>query len=164
MDFAYQLRVFLIVQALQLIFLLCFCLGNLSSWTQFGSPLENSPLRTLHLALGTIAPSIDKPVPQSTSLRVGTIGSHLGRMGSGDTSFSSTPAGSGLKAASPYRAHSLPDYGNSTMPFLKPPVPVPVRGVEVARSNYEMVDSLQLPRSTGGDGDYVSLYEQTSGG
>lgn len=137
--------------------------GNLSSWTQFGSPLENSPLRTLHLALGTIAPSIDKPVPQSTSLRVGTIGSHLGRMGSGDTSFSSTPAGSGLKAASPYRTHSLPDYGNSTMPFLKPPVPVPVRGVEVARSNYDMVDSLQLPRSTGGDGDYVSLYEQTSG-
>lgn len=111
-----------------------------------------------------MSPSIDKPVSQSNSLRVGTIGSHLGRMSSVDNSFSSTVASVGLKAASPYRAHSLPDYSNNTLPFLKPPVPVPARGVEVARSTYDVVDSLQLPRSTSGDVDYASLYEQTSGG
>ncbi|MCO5567941.1 hypothetical protein L7F22_021637 [Adiantum nelumboides] len=136
--------------------------GNISSWTQFASPLENSPLRTLHSALGTIAPNVDKLAPNSGSLRVGTIGSHLGRMGSIDSAFSPMPAGA--KAASPYRAHSLPDQSNSSLPFSKPPVPFPVRSGEVSRSSYDVLDSLQIPRSSAfGNGDFPSVYERTSG-
>lgn len=138
--------------------------GSISSWTQFGSPLENSPLRNLHSAIGTIAPNIDKLPPTSGSLRAGTIGSHLGRMGSIDTGFPPTPSSVGAKVVPPYRAHSLPDYSNSSLPFLKPPVPLPVRGTDVSHSSFDVLDSLQLPRSSAsGDGDYTSFYEQIPG-
>ncbi|KAH7276372.1 hypothetical protein KP509_39G004300 [Ceratopteris richardii] len=132
--------------------------GNLPSWKQFGSPLESSPVRNYNLTTGSIGLNMDKPLPPSGPLRAGTVGNHLGRMGSVDTGFLPMP----VKSGSVYRAHSLPDYSNNSLANLKPPLPIPMRSVEVPRNSYDVLDMSQ-PMSASIDGDYMSFYEQNPG-
>lgn len=138
--------------------------GHLSSWGNFGSPIENGPPRPLHHSLGTSVPSMTKslpglPVPSPSShMRVGTIGSHLGRNNQIDAGLSSLPSGLGGQGVSSHHAHSLPEYSNGGMPFYSSPTPMPLRGTSHGPLD---IEGLRLSRANSSD---VSLFEHAPGG
>eukprot|EP00250_Pteridium_aquilinum_P017246 c23527_g1_i2 orf=613-3420(-) len=137
--------------------------GHLSSWGNFGSPVENGHPRPVHHSLGTSVPSMTKslpglPVPSpSNHIRVGTIGSHLGRSNQMDAGLSSLPSGLGAHGVSSHHAHSLPEYSNGGMPFYNSPTPMPTRGTAHGPLDSE---GLRLPRANSSD---VSLFEHAPG-
>lgn len=138
--------------------------GHPSSWGRFGSPVDNGLSRTLHHSLGTLIPGLNKPLPglpvnlpPSSSVRVGTIGSHLGRTNQVDASFSSLPTG--VKPPL-HHAHSLPEYRNGTTPFYNHPVSI--RGTTALHGVHDGVEGLRLSRTTSGAGN-DSLFENAPG-
>lgn len=143
--------------------------GHPSSWGHFGSPIENGPSRSFHHPVATVVPGMNKtvpglpvPLPLSNSMRVGTIGSHLGRNSQIDASLSPAPGGFTVKAIPHHHAHSLPEYGNGIMPFYNPPAPVSIRGAAPAHGTHDGFEGLRLPRTTSAGND-VSLFEHVPG-
>jgi hypothetical protein len=109
--------------------------GHLPSWGQFGSPspMDSSLSWSHHHSHGSSVSSMRKPPPaqanslHSNPMRVGTIGSHLGRSNQSDASMSALHMGFSGKGIPSYHAHSLPEYRNGSIPIYSPPVPMSTR-------------------------------------
>ncbi|KAH7415067.1 hypothetical protein KP509_14G026200 [Ceratopteris richardii] len=134
--------------------------GHLSSWGNFGSPVENGLSRPTQHNLGS---SFTKslpglPVPSASNhSRVGTIGSHLGRNSQMDADLSSLSVGLGGQGIPSHHAHSLPEFGNGGMPYYGSPAAMQVRGTTHGPLASE---GLRLPRANSSD---VSLFEHAPG-
>ena len=144
-----------------LVFFLSFALiweklGHLPSWGQFGSPspMDSGLSWSTHNSHGNSVSSIKKPPPglanslHSNPMRVGTIGSHLGRSNQSDAGISALHMGISGKGIPSYHAHSLPEYRNGSIPLYSSPVTMPTRTLPSHVTSHPDNEIVRLPTSS----------------